>query len=205
MKKLAYIALLTVVCFCGIQCNTAVEVETYKVTPEFAEKIDKPEVHFTVDIPKSLQFKKPEEGKKSSSYGMIQKVNDDGVVVEMCSFGYISLDGMEYEKNTRSFMRQIRSMLKSGGYTIENDTIGNLSFDGEKYITLQTEAIMEEGKTPEFVGKYLFNVVAKPNPNGNTSIIMLMAARDDQKATSYEDFKDKLSISTVWNTFTYLK
>ncbi|MEM6719450.1 MAG: hypothetical protein AAF611_09060 [Bacteroidota bacterium] len=209
MKNTKSIALLLCMLLFFVQCqnkNKAEEpVETYEMTPEFAEKIDKPEIHFTVDIPKSLKFNKPEIGKKSSSYGMIQKVEDDGVVTEMCSFGYISIDGVEFEENARSFMRQVRSMLTRGGYTIEKDTIGNLPFDGEKYMTLKAEAIMEKGKTPEFVGTYLFNVVVKPNPKGNTSIIFLMAARDDQDAETYEDFKDKLTISTVWNTFQYLK
>lgn len=193
------------IAFSLVNCNTAVEVETYEVTPEFAEKIDKPEVHFKVDIPKTLKFNKPVEGKKTSSYGMIQKVNDDGVVVEMCSFGYISLDGMALDKNAISFMKQIRDMLKRGGYEIKNDIIGTQQFDGGEYIALRTEGTMEEGKTPEFVGKYLFNAVVKPNPHGSTHIIMLMAARDDQPAKTYEDFKDKLTISTVWNTFKYLK
>ena len=74
MKKITSIALLLCMQICFVQCKDKVAVETYKVTPEFAEKIDKPEVHFTVDIPKSLQFDKPEPGKKTSSYGMIQKI-----------------------------------------------------------------------------------------------------------------------------------
>jgi len=209
MKKITSIVMLLCVQLCFVQCKDKkklnVEVETYEVTPEFAEKIDKPEVHFTVDIPKSLQFDKPVIGKKTSSYGMIRKIADDGVVVEMYSLGYISIDGMDFEENARSFMTQIRDMLKRGGYEIEGDTIGMLEFDGEKYMSLRTYGIMEEGKTPEFIGKYLFNAVVKPNPYGNTSIIMLMAAREDQGAKTYEDFKDKLTISTVWNTFKYLK
>lgn len=209
MKKITSIILLLCVHICFVQCNnenkTKVEVETYEVTPEFAKKIDKPEIHFTVDIPKSLKFNKPVEGKKTSSYGMIQKVGDDGVVTEMYSFGYISLDGMELKKNAMSFMKQIRDMLKRGGYEIENDIIGTQPFDGGEYMSLRTHGTMEEGKTPEFVGKYMFNAVVKPNPHGNTHIIMLMAARDDQAAKNYEDFKDKLTISTVWQTFKYLK
>ncbi|MEM6687121.1 MAG: hypothetical protein AAF617_15175 [Bacteroidota bacterium] len=205
MKKITSIVWLICLGICLVQCKNKQAVETYKVTPEFAEKIDKPAVHFTVDIPKSLKFNKPQEGKKTSSYGMIQKVNNDGIVVEMCSLGYISLDGAAFENNARSFLGQVRSLLKRGGYTIEKDTIGNLSFNGEKYMTLQAEATMEKGLTPEFEGKYLFNVVVKPNPHGNTHMIMLMNARDDQAAKTYEDFKDKLTISTIWNTFTYLE
>ena len=33
---------------------------------------------------------------------------------------------------------------------------------------------------------------------------MIMAARDDQSISSFEDFKDQLDISTIWNSFTYL-
>ncbi|AXG68136.1 hypothetical protein KORDIASMS9_00326 [Kordia sp. SMS9] len=207
MKKITKITLLCCVLLCFTHCKekTKVAVETFEMTPEYAEKIDKPEVHFKVDIPKNLQFDKPVEGKKTSSYGMIQEKNDDGVVTEMYSFGYISLDGMEFEKNARSFMVQIRDMLKRGGYKVDKHEIGMLPFDGEKYVSFQATATMEEGKTPEFVGNYLFNAVVKPNPHGNTHIIMLMAARDDQNAVTYEDFKDKLAISTVWNTFKYLQ
>ena len=77
-------------------------------------------------------------------------------------------------------------------------------FDGEKYLSLRAIGTMKEGLSDQFVGRYYFNTIAKPNPHGNTHIIMLMAARDDQVST-YEDFKDKLTISTVWKTFTYLE
>jgi len=181
-------------------------VETYEVTQEFAKKIDKPAVHFSADIPKSLKFDKPVEGKKTYSYGMIQEVGKDSVVTEMCSFGYINMNGsMKIVKDGATFMNQILSMLKSGGYKIEEENIGVHEFDGEEYMSLRAIGIMKEGISKEFVGRYLFNVIAKPNPHGNTSIIMLMAARDDQEAKDYDDFKDKLTISTVWNTFKYLK
>ncbi|PTX58789.1 hypothetical protein C8N46_11297 [Kordia periserrulae] len=211
MKKIITIAFVLSICLCLVQCtdkqkNTPkVEVETYEVTPEFAEKIDKPEVHFKVDIPKNLKFTKPEEGKKNSSYGMVQKIGEDEVVTEMYSFGYISLDGMNLEESGISFLKQIRDMLKRGGYSIENDEIGTFEFDGEEYISLRTIGTMKEGMSDEFVGNYLFNIIIKPNPYGNTHIIMLMAARDDQAAKTYDDFKDKLTVSTIWNSFTYLK
>lgn len=205
MKKITKIVVALCMLLSLTNCKEKVPVETYEMTPEFAEKIDKPEVHFKVDIPKNLKIDKPEEGKKNSSYGMVQKVGDDGVVTEMCSFGYISLDGMNLEESGKSFLKQIRDMLKRGGYTIEKDEIGAFQFDGEEYFSLRTMGMMKEGISKEFVGNYLFNIVIKPNPHGNTHIIMLMAARDDQAAKTYEDFKDKLDISTVWNTFTYLK
>lgn len=204
MKKIKIIALLICIHFCCIQCQNKIEVETYEVTPEFAKKIDKPEVHFTVDIPKNLKFDKPVEGQKTYSYGMIQNVGKDSVVTEMYSFGYVKMSGMSLEKNGQAFMKQIRGMLKSGGYEIEEDNIGVMEFDGKKYLSLQAIGTMKEGLSKEFVGRYYFNTVAKPNPHGDTHIIMLMAARDDQVKT-YEDFKDKLSISTVWKTFKYLK
>ncbi|WP_160129517.1 hypothetical protein [Kordia antarctica] len=205
MNKIKLIALILVVQFNFVQCQEKVEVETYEVTPEFAKKLDKPEVHFTVDIPKQLKLEKPVEGKKSFSYGMIQEVGKDSVVTEMYSFGYISLDGMSLEKDGLTFMKQIRDMLKSGGYELEEDNIGILEFDGEKYLALQTIGTMKEGLSDQFVGRYFFNVVAKPNPHGNTHIVMLMAARDDQGISTHEDFKDKLSTSTVWKTFKYLE
>ncbi|MGH1383667.1 hypothetical protein [Kordia sp.] len=204
MKKITSIILLLCVQICFMQCKDKIEVETYEVTPEFAKKIDKPEVHFTVDIPTNLKFKKPVEGEKTYSYGMIQNVGKDSVVTEMYSFGYIKMNGMSLEKDGQTFMKQIRDMLKSGGYEIEEDNIGIMEFDGKKYLSLQAIGIMKEGISKEFVGRYYFNTVAKPNPYGDTHIIMLMAARDDQVKT-YEDFKDKLGISKVWNTFKYLK
>ena len=207
MKKIKFIAILCCIQFGFVQCQNENKVETftYEVTPEFAKKIDKPEVHFTVDIPKGLSLAKPEEGKKNYSYGMIQKKNQDSLVTEMYSFGYVSLNGMSLHKDGLSFMKQIRSMLKSGGYELEDDNIGVLDFDGEKYLSLQTVGTMKEGRSDLFVGRYLFNVVTKPNPHGNTHIVMLMAARDDQNIATHEDFKDKLSISKVWKSFEYLK
>ncbi|MBC8756761.1 hypothetical protein H2O64_18955 [Kordia sp. YSTF-M3] len=204
MKKIKLIAFSLIIHFAFVQCETKQEVITYEVTPEFAEKIDKPEVHFIVDIPKQLKLEKPVEGKKGYSYGMIQEVNKDSIVTEMFSFGYITMDGMSLEKDGQAFMKQIRDMLKSGGYEIEEDTMGMLQFDGEKYLSLQAIGTMKEGLSDLFVGRYFFNVIAKPNPHGNTHIIMLMAARDDQ-VKIYEDFKDKLAISTVWKTFEYLR
>ncbi|MFK7749620.1 MAG: hypothetical protein AB8B65_14585 [Kordia sp.] len=204
MKKITSVILLLCVQICFIQCKETIEVETYEVTPEFAKKIDKPEVHFTVDIPKNLKFDKPVEGEKTYSYGMIQNVGKDSIVTEMYSFGYVKMDGLSLEKDGKSFMTQIRDMLKRGGYEIEEANIGVTEFDGKKYLSLQAIGTMKEGVSKEFVGRYYFNTVAKPNPHGNTHIIMLMAARDDQ-VKNYEDFKDKLNISTVWQTFTYLK
>jgi hypothetical protein len=204
MKKIKLIAFLLLIQFTFVQCQTEVAVKTYEVTPEFAEKIDKPAVHFTVDIPETLNFTKPKEGVKTYSYGMIQEVNKDSIVTEMYSFGYITMNGMSLEKDGQTFMKQIRDMLKRGGYEIEEDNIGMFEFDGEKYLSLRAIGTMKEGLSDLFVGRYYFNTVAKPNPHGDTHIIMLMAARDDQVST-YEDFKDKLTISTVWKTFTYLK
>ncbi len=206
MKNIKIIAFALFVHFSLVQCQTKdkIEVITYEVTPEFAEKIDKPTVHFTVDVPTSLKLDKPEEGKKSYSYGMIQEIGKDSIVTEMYSFGYITLDGTTLEEGGASFMKQIRDMLKGGGYEIEEDTIGTMQFDGEEYISLRAIGKMKDGLSDLFVGRYFFNVIAKPNPHGDTHIIMLMAARDDQ-VTAYEDFKDKLAISTVWKTFEYLK
>ncbi len=208
MKRIKFIAILCCIQFGLVQCQNkeSIEVITYEVTPEFCEKIDKPEVHFTVDIPKSLKLKKPVEGKKNYSYGMIQKENEEKIVTEMYSFGYITMSGgSTLEKDGATFMEQIRSMLKSGGYVLEEDFIGVVEFDGEKYLSLRTIGKMKEGLSDQFVGRYFFNVVAKPNPYGDTNVIMLMSVRDDQAATTYEDFKDKLTISTVWKTFKYLK
>lgn len=207
MKKIKFIAILCCIQFGFVQCQNkeSIEVITYEVTPEFSKKIDKPEVHFTVDIPKSLKFDKPVEGKKTYSYGMIQEIGKDSIVTEMYSFGYITMSGgSTLEKDGGTFMEQIRNMLKSGGYKIEEDNIEIVEFDGEKYLSLRAIGTMKEGLSDLFQGRYFFNVVAKPNPYGDTNIIMLMAAKDNEVAT-YEDFKDKLTISTVWKTFKYLK
>lgn len=207
MKKIKFIAILCCIQFGFVQCQNkeSIEVITYEVTPEFSKKIDKPEVHFTVDIPKSLKFDKPVEGKKTYSYGMIQEIGKDSIVTEMYSFGYITMSGgSTLEKDGGTFMKQIRNMLKSGGYEIEEDNIEIVEFDGEKYLSLRAIGTMKEGLSDLFQGRYFFNVVAKPNPHGDTNIIMLMAAKDNQ-VTTYEDFKDKLTISTVWKTFKYLK
>lgn len=202
MKTIKIIVLAFIIQLSFVQCQQ--EVQTYEVTPEFAKKIDKPEVHFKVDIPTSLKFEKPVEGKKTYSYGMIQEVGKDSIVTEMYSFGYITMNGMSLEKDGQTFMKQIRDMLKSGGYEIEEANIGVMEFDGEKYLSLRAIGTMKTGLSDQFVGRYYFNTIAKPNPHGDTHIIMLMAARDDQVQT-YKDFKDKLSISTVWKTFEYLK
>ena len=202
MKTIKIIVLAFIIQLSFVQCQQ--EVQTYEVTPEFAKKIDKPEVHFKVDIPTSLKFEKPVEGKKTYSYGMIQEVGKDSIVTEMYSFGYITMNGMSLEKDGQTFMKQIRDMLKSGGYEIEEANIGVMEFDGEKYLSLRAIGTMKKGLSDQFVGRYYFNTIAKPNPHGDTHIIMLMAARDDQVQT-YKDFKDKLSISTVWKTFEYLK
>ena len=177
MNNFKLILLLLCVQLSFIQCQNQKEeaVITYEVTPEFAKKIDKPEVHFKVDIPKSLKFDKPEEGKKTYSYGMIQKIGKDSIVTEMCSFGYIKLDGIALEKGGLDFMKQIRSMLRSGGYKFVDSEMGTLEFDGEKYMSLRLIGEMEEGKSDLFVGKYRFNVVAKPNPYSGTHILFLMA------------------------------
>lgn len=204
MHKIKFIIVLICIQISFVQCQTKEDVITYEVTPEFAKEIDKPEVHFKVDIPKSLNFDKPVAGKKGYSYGMIQEKGKDSIVTEMYSFGYISMNGMSLEKDGKTFITQIRDMLKSGGYKIEEDSIGIQEFDGEDYLSLQAIGTMKEGLSDEFVGRYYFNVIAKPNPHSETHIIMLMAARDDQ-VSSYEDFKDKLSISKVWQSFTYLK
>ena len=187
-------------------CNTKPkeDVITYTVTPEFCKLIDKPEVHFTVNIPKTLHLDKPKTGKKNSSYGMIQEKDNDSIVTEMYSFGYIASNGITIEEGGKSFMIQIKNMLKNAGYKIEEDTIGMTNFDGKSYMSLNMIGTMEQGLSDLFIGRYYFNIVAKPNPNGNTHILMLMAAREDQGITTYEDFKDKLSISTVWKTFKYL-
>lgn len=204
MKNSKLIAFTFFISFLFIQCQPG--VITYEVTPEFSKKIDKPAVHFTVDIPESLDFEKPEEGKKTYSYGMIRKLNEEKEVIEMYSLSYILLEGtMNLEKNGLSFMKQIRDMLSGAGYDLEEDNIGVVEFDGEKYLAMQAIGTMKEGISPEFVGRYFFNAVVKPNPNGDTNIIMLMAARDDQNVKTYEDFKDKLTISTLWKTFKYLK
>lgn len=204
MNKLKLILLFLFVQLSLVQCQTKQEVITYEVTPEFAEKIDKPAVHFTVDVPTSLKLDKPVEGAKSYSYGMIQEIGKDSIVSEMYSLGYITLDGTSLEEGGASFMQQVRDMLKGGGYDVEEDNIGVMEFDGEKYVSLRAIGTMKDGMSDLFVGRYFFNVIAKPNPYGDTHIIMLMAARDNQVKT-YDDFKDKLTISTVWKTFKYLK
>lgn len=205
MNTIKLVLFLHFIQFSFVQCQNKEAVITYEVTPEFAKKIDKPEVHFTVDIPKSLKFDKPVEGKKTYSYGMIQKIGKDSVVTEMCSFGYIKLDGISLDKGGLNFMKQIRSMLRSGGYKFENSEMGTLEFDGEKYMGLRLIGEMEEGKSDLFVGKYRFNVVAKPNPYNGTHILFLMAVKDEDESISYEDFKDKLTISKIWQSFKYLK
>ncbi|WP_420574942.1 hypothetical protein [Kordia sp.] len=204
MKKISFILSLICLQISFVQCQTEEEVITYEVTPEFSKKIDKPEVHFTVKIPKSLKFDKPVEGKKTHSYGMIQKRDKDSIVSEMYSFGYITLDGLSLEKDGKTFMEQIRNMLKSGGYQLEEHTIGVSEFDGENYLSLKAVGTMKEGLSDEFIGRYYFNVIAKPNPYSKTHIIMLMAAKDSE-VSDFEDFKNKLTISKVWKSFTYLK
>ncbi|WP_046756203.1 hypothetical protein [Kordia jejudonensis] len=207
MKNIKWIVVVLCVQLGFVQCQNKekIDVITYEVTPEFSKKIDKPEVHFKVDIPKNLKFEKPVEGKKTYSYGMIQKIGNDSIVSEMYSFGYISMDGnMQLEKDGQTFMKQIRDMLKSGGYNIEEDAIGVKEFDGDKYLSLRAIGTMKEGLSDLFQGRYYFNVIAKPNPYTDTHIIMLMAAKDTE-VNSYEDFKDKLTVSTLWKSFTYLK
>lgn len=204
MRNIKLILLLVCIQFSCVQCQNKEEVLTYEVTPEFSKKIDKPEVHFTVEIPKSLKFDKPVEGKKTYSYGMIQKIGADSIVTEMCSFGYIKLEGVTLDKGGLSFMKQIKSMLRSGGYEFENSRMGLLDFDGKKYMGLRLIGEMKPGKSDLFVGKYRFNVVAKPNPYGDTHIIFLMAVKDEDESIDYEDFKDKLTISKMWQSFKYL-
>ena len=114
MKKIKLISFALFIQFSFVQCQTKVEAEviTYEVTPEFSKKIDKPAVHFTVDIPENLDFIKPEEGKKTYSYGMIRELNNEKIVTEMYSLSYIRMDaGMNFEKEGISFMKQIRGML----------------------------------------------------------------------------------------------
>lgn len=185
-------------------CQDKVEVTNYEVTPEFSKKINKPEVHFSVDIPNHLEFTKPEEGKKNSSYGMIKKLDAENNLLEMCSFGYIKLDGIpDIEESTISFFQQILGMLKGAGYNFEKDAIGVTTFGGKKYVTLQGIATMETGINKGYEGRFYFNSVAIPNPKGNTHIIMMMQARDDQNITSFNDFSNKLAVSTIWQSFEY--
>ncbi|WP_046746120.1 hypothetical protein [Kordia zhangzhouensis] len=206
MKKLTLIVASILLQISLVNCQTKNDgVITYEVTPEFAKKIDKPEVHFKVDIPKSLHFDKPVEGKKTSSYGMVQKYDKDSIVTEMCSFGYIKIDGMSLDEQGISFMKQIKNMLRSGGYKFENSNLGLLDFDGKKRVGLQLIGEMEEGASPQFIGKYRFNITTRENPSGNTHIIFLMAAKDEDESLSYEDFKDKLTISKIWQSFQYIK
>ena len=204
MKKLTYIVGCILLQISLVNCQTKEEVISYEVTPEFAEKIDKPAVHFKADIPKDLKFDRPKEGQKNSSYGMIQKFDKDSIVTEMCSFGYIKLDGLALDKEGISFMKQIKNMLRTGGYEFDNSQLGLLDFDGEKRIGLQLVGKMKEGISDTYVGKYRFNIVTRENPNGNTHIIFLMAAKDEDESLSFEDFKDKLAISKVWQSFQYV-
>lgn len=204
MKTFKLYTFLFLMSFSFFQCQEKVEVIHYEVTPEFCKKIDKPEVHFSVDIPINLNLKKPEEGKRNYSYGMIKKIDENKEVLEMCSFGYIKLEGStEVEKNALSFLERILGMLKGAGYEFETAEIAITNFDGKKYATLQGIATMKEGLNEEFVGRFYFNSVTLPNPKDDTHIILLMQARDDQNISNYNDFSDKLDISRVWSSFEY--
>ncbi len=190
-----------------VNCQDKVDKNTitYTITPEFSAKIDKPEVHFTTQIPKDLIIDKPIVGKKNSSFGMIQKKNKDSVVVQMYSFSYINANPESLKVTSKTFFNQIKNMLEYGGYEMSESKIEDVTFDGEKYLALQAIGTMSNDSSPAFKGTYFFNIILKPNPYADTHIIMLMSARDDQNITNYEDFKDKLEISTIWKNFKYIQ
>lgn len=202
--------LSVVVCFVLListfSCKNKVEKKTitYEVTPEFCTQIKKPEVHFTSEIPENLQIERPKPGKKSFSYGMFQKKNSDSIVVQMYSYGYINADSLTLKTTGKTFFSQIQSLLESGGYKMSQSKIENVNFDNNNYLALQAIGNINGKNDPSFIGTYHFNIILKPNPYKNTHIIMIMAARDDQSISSFEDFKDQLDISTIWNSFTYL-
>lgn len=206
MKKIKLLTLLLVVQIAFTNCQTKVKTETYEVTPEFAKLIDKPKVHFKVEIPLSLNFERPRVGKKTTSYGMIQKKNTENQVVEMCSLGYIQVTGSDFDTSAKSFLKQVKDMLEGAGYKMEESSIGYINFDGKDHLALTAIATMGKGLFDEFVGRYYFNAILKPNPkkDSNVQIMFFMSARDDQNIKSYTDFEDKLDISTLWRTFKYL-
>ncbi|MFD1061932.1 hypothetical protein ACFQ1Q_01640 [Winogradskyella litorisediminis] len=208
MKKILLIILAFTVQVSLTNCqNKTIETKTYEVTPEFAKSINKPEVHFKVEIPTSLNFDKPQPGKKTSSYGMIQKKNDKNEIIEMCSFGYIDIKGQtDFEDTAKSFLGQVKDMLEGAGYKMEESKIGYIKLDNNDHLALTAIASMDEGLFDEFVGRYYFNAVIRPNPNpkASTQIMFFMSARDDQNINEYKDFIEKLDISTVWETFKYL-
>ncbi|WP_417556776.1 hypothetical protein [Mesoflavibacter zeaxanthinifaciens] len=190
-----------------VNCQDKVDKKTitYTITPEFSAKIDKPEVHFTTQIPKDLIIDKPIVGKKNSSFGMIQKKDKDSVVIQMYSFSYINAKQESLNFVSETFLNQIKSMLQFGGYEMIESKIEEVTFDDEKYFALQAIGKMSNDSNPAFKGTYFFNVILKPNPYRDTHIIMLMSARDDQNINNYEDFKDKLEISTIWQNFKYIQ
>lgn len=202
MKYTKSLIALFLIQFFLTSCQTKEDVHNYVVTPEFSKSIGKPEIHFKVNYPKSLKLDKPT--KNSKSYGMLQERTEDGLVTEMCSFGYVKLDGITIAKGGKNFLGQITSMLEGAGYDIEESKIGFIKFDSEEYMSLNMIGTMKEGISDMFIGRYYFNSIIKPNPNSNTHIIFLMAAREDQGISNYSDFADKLSISTIWQTFKYL-
>lgn len=203
MKKVAKLKILLILLVSVYSCQKDSKSIIYEVTPEFAQSIDKPEVHFVVEIPETLQFDKPVPGKKSSSYGMIQKIGTKDIVTEMYSFGYISLEGINnLEQQGIDFLKQVKSMLRRGGYLLEDSVLGQIEFDGKTYLGLQIPALMEAGKSDLFEGRYLFNVIITPNPKGNTHIMHLMCAKEEEINT-YDDFSKNLSISKVWQSFRY--
>lgn len=204
MKKVVVLIAIVLINSLFIRCQTKDSFITYEVTPDFCKQIGKTKVHFTVNIPKSLNFKKPIPNKKNSSYGVVEKTDKNNLVSEMYSFGHIKMDGMAIDIAGVGFLKQIRLMLKRGGYMLEPSKIGHLTFDEKKYMSLQVAGTMEKGLSDMYKGRYLFNIIIKPNPYSNVHIVMLMAARDDQ-IKSYSDFADKLSISEIWKSFKYLK
>lgn len=208
MKKHLHIFLLVLFSqITLVNCQDKVEKNTvtYTITPEFSAEIDKPEVHFTTQIPKGLIIERPIIGKKNSSFGMIQKKNKDSVVLQMYSFGYINADSVSLTTTSKTFFKQIKNMLQYGGYEMSLCKIEDVTFDGEKYLALQAIGKMSNDSDPAFKGSYYFNIILKPNPYKDTHIIMIMSARDDQNISDFKDFENNLEISTIWQNFKYIQ
>jgi hypothetical protein len=189
----------------NMQQQICKETTFFEVTKAFSKSIDKPEVHFSIEVPKCLTFYPATPEKKGSSYMKVEKHNENGVIQQMLSLGYVKLSSKDtFEESSLDFLWQLRNILVKAGFVFEEEESLVKKFDGKKYPLFQAIGTLKNNPNHEYNGRYYLKAVVVPNPNGDTNILFYMIVRDDQNISHYQDFADRLEISKIWQSFKYL-
>ncbi len=123
----------------------------------------------------------------------------------MMTFNYLHISG-KVDFNTKSLdaLQLIRDELVAAGFDMEEEELVVKKIDGRTYPLFQGIGTLAS-KSSDFDGRYYLKGLVAPNPYGDAHVMIYMLVRDDQGISHYQDFADRVDVSTLWKTFRYLE